>query len=369
MNKVTKKITVKFLQFNNVVAWTKYRLVTKLSILFGLNLKKSGLSLDDVTVLIHGENPHKSKFEIVEKYSELEHYSYADFESNEIIGHTFQRSYHLKISNVILDTRTGILFTLDRKLVAESSSWSPEYLAATNYIKPPRLYQGLRIEEERPLISLSSNSYYHWLNEDLPHYLYLYDKLENPITLVSMKRPRFVSDFLVTNSVNYLEVPRFATCSEFNFISNKSNVGWPHPKDFSILRNHFKVYFSEAIPGKKVFISRIGDSRSPLFENDLIQLLENNGWTIVNAAEMTLAQQINEISSAEVLAGIHGAGLSGVNWMSKGTKLIEIGTDKFVRCFQRLSILNEVEYSRINYKNDSLGLNIIISELKNLGFL
>jgi capsular polysaccharide biosynthesis protein len=84
---------------------------------------------------------------------------------------------------------------------------------------------------------------------------------------------------------------------------------------------------------------------------------------------MTLAEQIAEVSSSEVLAGIHGAGLSGVNWMSPGTRLIEIGTDRFVRCFQRLAILNEIEYSRINYKNDNLGLNRTISELENLGVL
>jgi hypothetical protein len=369
MRDIKKKVKINFLLLLNFAEWTKYRLVTKLSILFGPNLRKSRLSLDDICVLIHGENKSKSKFEIIEKYSELEHYSYSDFESKDPIGHTFQQSYHLKISDVILDTRTGILFTLDRKLISESSSWSPEFLAATNYIKPPRINQVLRLDEERPLISLSSNSYYHWLNEDLPHYLYLLDKLQNPITLVSMKRPSFVSDFLVSNSINYLEVPRYAKCSEFDFISNKSNVGWPHPKDLSILHNHFNVHFSEVILGKKIYISRIGDSRSPLFENELIQLLETSGWKVINAAKLTLAEQINEISSAEVLAGIHGAGLSGVNWMNQGTKIIEIGTDKFVRCFQRLSILNEVEYFRINYKNDSLGLSIITRELENLGVL
>ena len=362
MINLLERIKINFLEFLNIIEWTKSRFVTKFSIIFGL-------SLNNIEILIHAENPYKSKFEIVDKYSELEQCSYSDFESKSLIGHTFQESYHLKISDVILDTKTGILFTLDRKLISESSSWSPEYLSATTYTKPPRLNQGAKIVEDRPLISLTTNGFYHWLNEDLPHYLHLLDNLENPITIVSMTRHSFVSDFLESNSIEYIEVPRYAKCSEYNFISNKSNVGWPHPKDISILRKHFNAYFSEVIPGKKVFISRTGDSRSPLFENELIQLLETNGWKILDAGKLTLAQQISEISSAEVLSGIHGAGLSGVNWMSKGTKLVEIGTDRFVRCFQRLAILNEIEYSRINYKNDSLGLNISILELKNLGVL
>jgi hypothetical protein len=362
MKNITKKVKFNFLEFLNILEWTKSRFVTKFQIIFGL-------SLNSIEILIHGENPHQSKFEFVDKYSELEHFSYSDFESKETIGHTFQQSYHIKISDVILDTRTGILFTFDRKLISESSTWSPEYLSATTYTKPPRLNQGTKIIEKRPLIGLSSNSFYHWLNEDLPHYLYLREKLSNPLTIVSMKRPGFVSDFLNSNSIDYLEVPRYLKCSGYNFVTKKSNVGWPYSKDISIVREHFGIHFSELIPGKKVYISRIGDSRSPTFELELIHLLETNGWKIINTSKMTLAEQIAEVSSAEVLAGIHGAGLSGVNWMSPGTRLIEIGTDRFVRCFQRLAILNKIEYSRINYKNDNLGLNRTISELENLGVL
>ena len=362
MKNITSKIRFNFLEFLNILEWTKSRFVTKFQIIFGL-------SLNSIEILIHGENPHKSKFEIVDTYSELEHFSYSDFESKETIGHTFQQSYHIKISDVILDTRTGILFTFDRKLISESSSWSPEYLSATTYTKPPRLNQGSKIIEERPLIGLSSNSFYHWLNEDLPHYLYLREKLSNPLTIVSMKRPGFVSDFLNSNSIDYLEVPRYLKCSDYNFVTKKSNVGWPYSKDISIVREYFGIHFSELIPGKKIYISRIGDSRSPTFEMELIHLLETNGWKIINTSKMTLAEQIAEVSSAEVLAGIHGAGLSGVNWMSPGTKLVEIGTDRFVRCFQRLAVLNHVKYSRINYKNDTFGLNRTISELENLGVL
>jgi len=360
IKEIVQNVKLNFLELLNILEWTKSRFVTKFQILFGL-------SLNSIEILIHGENPYKSKFEIIDKYSELEHQSYLDYESNELIGHTFQESYHLKISEVILDAKTGILFTFDRKLISESSSWSPEFLSATTYTKPPRLNQGSRIIEGRPLIGLSSNSFYHWLNEDLPHYLYLREKLSNPLTIVSMKRPSFVSDFLNSNSIDYLEVPRYLKCNEYHFVTKKSNVGWPYSKDISIVRGHFGIHFSELIPGKKIYISRIGDSRSPSFEMELIQLLETNGWKIINTSKMTLAEQIAEVSSAEVLAGIHGAGLSGVNWMSPGTKLVEIGTDRFVRCFQRLAILNEIEYSRINYKSDTLGLNITIRELENLG--
>jgi Glycosyltransferase 61 len=357
-----EKIRVRMFDFLVFLERAKAFFLRKISIL-------CGFSFFQIEILIDGDNPHKTKFEILERYSELENFSYIDFESGNLIGHTFQQSYHLKIADVILDSKTGILFNSERNVIAESSSYPPEYLAATVHPKPPAIALGSKLDLDRELISLSSNGYYHWLNEDLPHYLHLLKNLENPLTLVSKNRPQFVSNFLETHSIDYLEVPRFIKCSEINFISKKSTVVWPQPKDISILRNHFSVDFSKLSPGKKIYISRIGDSRSPLFEGDLIRLLENNGWTILNATKMTMNQQIKEISSAEVLAGIHGAGLSGVNWMSQGTKLVEIGTDRFLRCFQRLAIVNRIEYSRINYKNDRDGLNITVGELKKLGHL
>jgi len=360
MKKIITKFKINFLEFLNIFEWTKSRFVTKFQILFGL-------SLNSIEILIHGENPHNSKFEIIDKYSELENFTYTDFESGDLIGHTFQQSYHLKISDVILDSKTGILFTENRKLISESSTWSPEYLSATTYTKPPLLNQGSKIQSERPIISITTNGYYHWLNEDLPHYLYLLEKLSNPLTIVSIKRPGYVSDFLKNHSIDFLEVPRYSRFSEYNFVTKKSNVGWPHPVDISIIKKQFGIHFSELAPGKKIYISRIGDSRSPLFESELIKTLTNNGWEIINTTGMSLAEQIAEISSAEVLAGVHGAGLSGVNWMKPGTKLIEIGTDRFVRCFQRLAILNNVQYFRINYKNDAQGLGITVRELEHLG--
>jgi len=329
-----------------------------------------GFGLNNFEVLFHGENPSQTKFEIIERYSESEYYSYSDYESGEDVNHAFESSFHLRIFDVTLDSETGILFTADRKLIAESSSWSPEYLAATSQTRPPSLILDSKIKEVRPLINLSSNGFYHWLNEDLPHYLHLREKLQESITIVSRKRPSYVSDFLETNLIEYFEVPRFVKCEALDFITNKSNVGWPHPKDISILREHFKPFFKATIPGRKVYISRIGESRSPSFEKDLIILLEKKGWIILNASKMSLRDQVAEISSAQFLAGIHGAGLSGVNWLSSSnTQLIEIGNDRFVRCFQRLAKINKVDYTRINYKNDLRGLDIIHDEFKLLNLI
>jgi hypothetical protein len=327
------------------------------------------IGIGNIETLINGENFSSLKFNEISLYSEMQHFSYIDFVSRDPIGITFQQRSHLQLTNTVLDSQTGILFTVNGDIITESSSWSPEYLAATFQTKPFRIVPSTKLLDKRPAINLTSNGFYHWLNEDLPQYLHLNRNLVNPITVVSSKRPDFVNSFLKDFSIEYQEVPRFSHFEEINFISKKSTVGWPHPKDVEVLKEFFKQYLNERTVGKRVYISRISDSRSPLFERTLINLLTNSGWKVLDLKDLSLVEQVAEISTAEVLMGVHGAGLSGVNWMKEGSKLIELGTDRFVRCFQRLAQINKIDYLRINYKTDSEGLNIVKTKLQNLGYL
>ena len=331
--------------------------------------KRLKFGIRNIETLIDGENLSSVKFKEIALYSELQHFSYIDFESREPLGVTFQRRSHLQLNNTVLDSQTGILFATNGNLIAESSSWSPEYLTATFQTKPFRIVPTTKLVDTRPAINLTSNGFYHWLNEDLPQYLHLNRILVNPLTFVSNKRPDFVNSFLQDFSIEFQEVPRFSHFEEINFITRKSIVGWPHPKDIEVLKEFFKHYLNERTPGKRVYVSRISDSRSPLFERALVNLLINSGWKVLDLKELSLVEQVAEISTAEVLMGVHGAGLSGVNWMEEGSKLIELGTDRFVRCFQRLAQINKVEYLRINYNSDAPGLDIVKVKLKNLGYL
>jgi hypothetical protein len=238
MIKLMQKISRVFFESNVFLARVKSFCLRKIAI----RLK---ISLGDVETLIHGENSSSLKFNEIALYSELQHFAYIDFESRDPIGVTFQQRSHLQLTNAVLDSQTGILFSSNGNLIAESSSWSPEYLAATFQTKPFRFVPTTKLVDKRPAVNLTSNGFYHWLNEDLPQYLHLNKVLVNPITFVSNKRPDFVNKFLQDFSIEFQEVPRFSHFEEINFITKKSIVGWPHPKDIEVLKEFFKNHINE----------------------------------------------------------------------------------------------------------------------------
>jgi capsular polysaccharide biosynthesis protein len=90
------------------------------------------------------------------------------------------------------------------------------------------------------------------------------------------------------------------------------------------LRSFFAPNIREREDAKRVYISRLNSSRSPNFEKELVYRLREEGWEILNTESMSLIDQVNTISSASTLCGVHGAGLAGMIWMTSGSQVIEL---------------------------------------------
>jgi capsular polysaccharide biosynthesis protein len=112
------------------------------------------------------------------------------------------------------------------------------------------------------------------------------------------------------------------------------------------LRNNFSPFYdsNEPTKNKKIYISRVYSSRSPSFELNLQEYLKSCGWNIMIAEQLSLAEQIRAVSSAEVLMGVHGAGLSHALWMKPNTKLVEIRFPASPNCFVRLAKAADISY-------------------------
>ena len=63
--------------------------------------------------------------------------------------------------------------------------------------------------------------------------------------------------------------------------------------------------------------------------SDLEQAIQRAGGDVrvVDFARLTFAEQLREVREADLLVGIHGAGLSHVMFMSDGATLVELGTN------------------------------------------
>jgi hypothetical protein len=314
-------------------------------------LKLNGNSTSDFIELISGDNFPAMNFIVLKKDSDLLHFDYEDYVDKNNLGITFASQFVIRVKDIVLDSKTGIIYSSSGAIISDSSSWPKEYLAATAQIRPGKFVRQVDQQASVERILLTSNGFYHWLIEDLPLYLRLKKYYANCETLVYENAPKYVLTFLEKMHIEYLMVPRFAKLFEYTFISRGDSVGWPNPRDIETLKElRFDIAKTE-IKKSKVYISRLGDSRSPDFEKELIQNLTKSGWTVVDFNLISLIEQINLISNARVIAGVHGAGLSSIVWLPDGSKVIELGTDRFVRCFNRLASIAEVNYQRINYLN------------------
>jgi len=318
--------------------------------------------------LVGGEKIVSLDFNLKNLYSNFISYSYIDARDQREIGKAFPQQNIIEVRNVRLDSKSGVVYSNKNEYIVDSSAWSSDYLIRSSQIKPPR-FLNFRMDHfnEGNYICLSSNGFYHWLIEDLPHFIFLYQNLEEPKIIVFKNAPSYVLTLLEKLEITYIKAPRFVTLSRYYFIGREDSVGWPHPKDLDILKSFAKDTVKAKIEGKKIYISRIGSSRSPKFEPELIGELRNKGWIIIDTTFMPLTSQIEELSSASVLAGVHGAGLSGITWLESGSKVIELSNNRLVRCYERLAFLLNLKYQQIEYESREKALTVseIVSKMEN----
>ena len=59
-------------------------------------------------------------------------------------------------------------------------------------------------------------------------------------------------------------------------------------------------------------------------ESDFLDILESFNISLITLSGMSLEKQINLFSECDLLISIHGAGLTNMLWMDKGSNIIEI---------------------------------------------
>ena len=304
-----------------------------------------------ITSLAFGPHPSELSYQSRKLYSKQTVVEIQHDRDGFLQGHLFQERMLLDVQNVVLDLKSGIIFTDGGKIVEESSSWPSLNLLLNSIPKPPKV--NLLPHFQAPqVIAMSSNGFYHWLIEDLAPFIFAHNEFPGSTILVSENAPLYVKTFVEEYCANIKYVPRFAHLGHYTFVSKGPDTEWVHPEDILTLRNFFAPSMKETILGRKIYIPRINSSRSPAFEKELIMKLIKAGWVILETQGLSLDEQIEAISSAETVCGVHGAGLAGMVWMAPNTTVIELGSKNFVPCFSRLSAICNQNYSRIPYDDD-----------------
>jgi len=113
------------------------------------------------------------------------------------------------------------------------------------------------------------------------------------------------------------------------------------------LRQQFAPAESTAGTGARVYISRsTRGSRNISNEAEIKELLKQRGFETVEFEHLSIPQQAELMSSAEVVVGVHGAGFTNLSFCASGTKVIEIFGDYIVPCYWALCAVAGLDYAQ-----------------------
>ncbi len=318
--------------------------------------------------VISGEHLCEINFRITQKISDIEIQDIIDARTQFPRSHVFEPRYVVEIERAVWDLKTGMGFSPRTKIgIKETSSWTLGNLQNTAVPLSTRV-PSLSGEH----ILLPSNGFYHWLIEDLPTFLPLLNSQKE--ILVWKNAPKYVFDFLKIIDVPYAPVGRFIEVNSVSIVSKNEDSGWASRQDVEVLRTFFKEYRRNREKSKKVYISRVSSSRTQVWERELQSLLVEDGWSVIELQTLDLEAQINLISTANVIAGIHGAGLSHMVWMNPASLVIELGGSGYRTCYTSLARACGHQYERIQFRDSNeyrstqsaaTDLNLAISKLSN----
>ena len=293
-------------------------------------------------------------FKVVMKFSNNSFIEHFNKVNNFTEGHAFESRFLIDATNVKIDTKSGLVFDQKSIVVSESSSWPADrILLGSPYV--PRVSASAIEQSYSDYLILPSNGFYHWLIEDLPPFLYALRNSHGPTkVLYCNDAPSYVLDIIRELPIQAIATPRGVRVNKIRFVTRGPDTGWPLKEDVSELRNFFAASLQSVSSAKKIYISRLRSTRSPKFEKGLVEILEREGWKILHLEDMSVKEQIIEFSSASIVCGVHGAGLSGIVWMDSNTKVIELSPrGRHVPCFSRLSSMLGIEHELIIFEESS----------------
>jgi len=240
-----------------------------------------------------------------------------------------------------------------------------------------------------------NDNYSHWLFDVLPRIALceeVFDISKIDFFLLPDNKRKFQIETL-----EILNIPRRKQISSVNFrhIISKELYVTNHPvaltddatggiqnmplwisewlkKNFMKKNINKKVNFS-----KKIYIDRsdsvsnVKDLRSITNEEEIKKFLSQDGFRIIKLGDLHFKDQVSTFNNADVIVGLHGAGLANLCFCRAGTKLIELKSNTAGVQYENLAIKNRLIYKSINcqplkfdYKNQFGHINVPIKKLE-----
>lgn len=218
-----------------------------------------------------------------------------------------------------------------------------------------------------------STNYFHWMTDCL-------QKLQAWIDSGNLCRkvylpPALASIEYVTSSLNCLGfepiVSRNTKVDRLIYIENVASSGnYRHSLLLPVI-NTLKSCLSDSKntsePSQYLYISRRDASRRVLTNDaEVTSFLARHQFQVLTLSSLTLGQQISALKDSTILISLHGAGLTNMIWMRRGSHVIEIRkrSDCKNNCYFSLASLLQHNYYYILADDESESDDILDSALK-----
>ncbi len=225
---------------------------------------------------------------------------------------------------------TGVVITPDGQIV-EESTWGAKWL---NYDRAVTSWKLPRCEKRHGIFyticSYSHEGYYHWMSEVLPR-LMARDELTIETTIIvpanlsrwqreSLSLLGITSDQTISLDKEYLDL------DILYFPSYVGEPGNPHARAIEWLRTKLlPLDADQAKARRRLYITRrLAARRRVVNEDELAPILNDHGFEVIEAENLTVKEQIELFSQAEAVVSLHGAGLTNTIFADSGCKVLEI---------------------------------------------
>jgi hypothetical protein len=208
-------------------------------------------------------------------------------------------------------------------------------------VKPPAIF----------ITDRFSGNYFHWITEALPRLLAGgTDVKSSPVILpASYRQFSLIEESLKIAgfSVKYLKEKKFYLLRNVLFITHFETAG--NYNDYFIQKTRETLTKDlGCIPSSRfVYISRTkADRRKIANEADLLPVLSKFRFEIVYCEDLSLQKQRILFSQTKILVSNHGAGLTNMVFLPKGSSVLELRykDDKHNNCYFSLASALDIDY-------------------------
>jgi capsular polysaccharide biosynthesis protein len=224
-----------------------------------------------------------------------------------------------------------------------------------------------RIEQESIFILGSfPNNYFHWLIQMLPRISIVENNplLKDLPIVLPKDMKKYVKESL--EIIGYLDKVIFLDIGVYQF--DKLHVCTPlwieHPditysQTIEWLRRNFIKQESYS-QKRRIYISRKDvTERNITNESDLEPILNEYGFEIITLSNYSVAEQVQLFQEAEMIIGVHGAGLSNLVFATPGCVVIEVFIEKASkRPYSHISQMIGLKYGFLIGSKDGNGVYV-----------